>query len=101
MPPLSSSTAVLEFLICQRTFALSANFNFCCCRLWEAMVTKTRLLSAVAALITTALVGSPAWGAPCAATSLAGQTTANPITFNLVGGGTATSCSVDGLTSAT
>jgi hypothetical protein len=58
----------------------------------------TSVVGVAAALITTALIGSPAWGAPCAATSLAGQTTGNPITFNLTGGGTATSCSVDGIT---
>jgi hypothetical protein len=58
----------------------------------------TSVAGVAAALITTALIGSPAWGVPCAATSLAGQTTGNPITFNLVGGGTATSCDVDGIT---
>jgi hypothetical protein len=47
----------------------------------------TSVVGVAAALITTALIGSPAWGAPCAATSLAGQTTGNPITFNLMGGG--------------
>jgi hypothetical protein len=58
----------------------------------------TSVVGVAAALITTALIGSPAWGAPCAATSLAGQTTGNPISFSLMGGGTATSCSVDGIT---
>jgi hypothetical protein len=58
----------------------------------------TSIAGVAAALITTALIGSPAWGAPCAATSLLGQTTGNPISFNLMGGGTATSCSVDGVT---
>jgi hypothetical protein len=58
----------------------------------------TSIAGVAAALVTTALIGSPAWGAPCAATSLLGQTTGSPISFNLMGGGTATSCSVDGVT---
>ena len=54
------------------------------------------VVGVAAALTTIALMGSPAWGAACLATTF--TPSGNPINFNVQGGGTATSCSVDGVT---
>jgi len=57
----------------------------------------TSVAGVAAVLIATTFIGSPGWGAECLVTSLAGQATGDPISFNVLGG-TATSCSVDGVT---
>jgi hypothetical protein len=56
-----------------------------------------RVLEVAAALITTPLVGLPAWGAACLVTP-ATQPSGGFINFNVAGGGMSTSCSVDGVT---
>src|ERR1700746_3701931 len=61
------------------------------------MVKCRSFVCVAAALAAIPLMGLPAWAADCLATSLAGQTTGNPITFN-TSAGLATSCSVDGVT---
>jgi hypothetical protein len=61
------------------------------------MVKCRSFVCVAVALAAIPLMGLPAWAADCLATSLAGQTTGNPITFS-TSAGLATSCSVDGVT---
>jgi hypothetical protein len=56
------------------------------------------VVGVAAALTTVSLMGSPAWAALCAPTSLVNQTGGTVVNFSLQGGGTATSCDIDGLT---
>jgi hypothetical protein len=64
----------------------------------EAVVKDWRALSVAAALITTPLMGLPAWADTCKNTSLAGQLGLDPIHFNTVENGPSTTCSFNGLT---